>query len=145
MGLRMVRTALAAAGLVACLPAAARAEGFKLVANASIRQGTVSRALVTRIFLRMETRLPGGTRAQPIEQAEGSALRDEFTRSVIRRTPQQLQDYWQRVIFEGRALPPPARAGDEAVLAFVRAIDGAIGYVSAQTPTPGVRVLVLAD
>jgi hypothetical protein len=140
-----MRTACTVVVVALCLPVAARGEGFKLVANASFPQDTLSRVLVTRIFLRQETRLPGGYRVRPIEQAEGSAVRDEFTRSVLRRTPQQLQDYWQRVIFEGRALPPPARAGDDAVLAYVRAIDGALGYVSAHAPTAGVRVLVLAD
>jgi hypothetical protein len=45
-----------------------------------------------------------------------------------------------------RVLPPPSKASDEEVLAFVASRKGAIGYVSAGVEIPpDVKVITLSD
>jgi hypothetical protein len=45
-----------------------------------------------------------------------------------------------------RVLPPPSKASDEEVLAFVASKKGAIGYVSPGLEVPSdVKVLTLSD
>jgi ABC-type phosphate transport system substrate-binding protein len=48
---------------------------------------------------------------------------------------------WQQEIFAGREIPPAEKPGDAAVIAFVKANPGAIGYVASFSPTEGVRVV----
>ena len=43
--------------------------------------------------------------------------------------------------FSGRGVPPPQLDSDEAVLRYVRARRGAIGYVSQAAATSGVKVI----
>ncbi|GAA0740206.1 hypothetical protein LRH25_24850 [Ideonella azotifigens] len=56
-------------------------------------------------------------------------LRRDFSLWLFRRTPQDLQSYWNDQYFHG-VLPPPVLASEEAVLRFVAATPGAVGYVS---------------
>jgi hypothetical protein len=51
--------------------------------------------------------------------------------------------YWQEIVFSGRGEPPPERASDAEVVAFVRANVNAFGYVSPTAAVAGVKVLTL--
>jgi hypothetical protein len=68
-------------------------------------------------------------------------VRAEFSKSVHGKAVGSVVAFWQQQIFAGRDVPPAEKAGDEAVLAFVRANPGAVGYVSPAANTAGVKVL----
>jgi hypothetical protein len=51
--------------------------------------------------------------------------------------------YWQRLIFAGRAVPPPELRSSAAVRDFVRTHRGAIGYVDGQTPRDDVKAIAV--
>jgi ABC-type phosphate transport system substrate-binding protein len=57
----------------------------------------------------------------------------------------EVQIYWQRRMSQG-VTPPPVRATDEEVVAFVASTPGAIGYVSPAALLPeSVKAVELAD
>jgi ABC-type phosphate transport system substrate-binding protein len=57
----------------------------------------------------------------------------------------EVQIYWQRRMSQG-VTPPPVKATDEEVLAFVASTPGAIGYVSTTVLLPeSVRAVELTD
>jgi len=100
---------------------------------------------LARLFLRTVRRWESGTAVEPVDQSLSSLLRNRFSREVLGKTPGQLQEYWLRETFSGRELPPPVRASDAAVLDYVRASEGAIGYVSAAASLPlGVKTVVVS-
>jgi len=70
-------------------------------------------------------------------------LRDAFCRQVHQRTPGAISAYWNQVIFSGRDVPPPERQSVPELLEYVRRTPGAIGYIPADAPAPGVRVIVV--
>ena len=52
-----------------------------------------------------------------------------------------IESYWRQQIYSGRGVPPPVKATDADVVAFVAANPGGIGYVSAAADTAGVKVV----
>ena len=133
--------ALAAAAL-AVAPLMGQAEGhaFKIVVNEDCPAQSLTRDQVSRLFLGKAAEWPGGLHALPIDQREGSPVREAFTRAIHRRSVSAVKLLWQQAIFSGRGLPPPEASEDAAVLAHVKSQPGAIGYVSATSPTDGVVV-----
>jgi ABC-type phosphate transport system substrate-binding protein len=135
----------AAAFAVAPLAGHAEGHGFKIVVNESCPVQALTREQASRLFLGKVAEWPGGVRALPIDQREGSAVREAFTRAVHRRSVAAVKLLWQQAIFSGRRLPPPEVSGDAAVIARVKSEPGAIGYVSASSPTDGVLVAALGE
>ena len=87
-----------------------------------------------------------GTTAMPVDQAASSDIREAFSLEVHGRDVGAIKSYWQRQIFSGRGVPPPELASDREVLDFVRANQGAVGYVSTSAKTgDGVKVLAVTD
>ena len=126
---------------VLCLAAgAARAE---VVAVVGARSPIVlmSEAQIADIFLGRLTRLPGGTLAVPLDQPEGSPLRDEFYQRVAGKSPAQLKAFWSKLIFTGRGRPPRALMDSKEVLKAVRDNPAAIGYVDRRLADESVRIL----
>ncbi|TNC83587.1 MAG: phosphate ABC transporter substrate-binding protein [Alcanivorax sp.] len=84
---------------------------------------------VASIFLGKSRQLPDGTKVVPLDQLEGSGLKQEFYAKVVRKTLPQLNSYWSRLIFTGRGQPPFAVSGNSEVLEFVASNPNMIGYV----------------
>ena len=78
----------------------------------------------------------------PVDQTASSSTRHEFSNAIFGRDATAIKSHWQRQIFSGRGVPPPEKASDDEVLAFVRVNSGAIGYVSSDADVgSGVKVL----
>ncbi len=144
-----MRSALAAAASsLALVTVAALAlgetRGYVVVVNESNPKRVMATADLARVFMKTVKRWDDGRAIEPIDQTLESPVRAAFSRAVLRKTVGQLQDHWLRETFSGREIPPPVRGSDAAVLEYVRANAGAIGYVSAGTSLPsGVKALTV--
>ncbi len=96
---------------------------------------------VARIFLGKSERFPGGYRAVPIDQSEGSRVRDEFYDQVVNKTPAQLKAYWSRAIFSGKGEPPRSEPDDDAIKRRLQRDASAIGYIDRDSVDTTVRVI----
>jgi ABC-type phosphate transport system substrate-binding protein len=136
---------LAFLGLAGATPApAAAADDFQVIVNAASPATEVERAEVARFFLRQSLKWSDGQAVLPVDQSSRSAVRDAFSRLVLKQPLPAVDTYWQRQIASGRALPPPVKTSDAEVLAYVAATPGAIGYVvGGLNLTPGVKLLRL--
>lgn len=124
---------------VVATPAAA--QDVKIIVNSANSTADLPGDVVTKLFLKQTTKFPNGTAAQPVDQAKGSAVRATFSKSVLGRGVSAVESYWQQQIFSGKDVPPPTKASDDEVVAYVKANAGAIGYVSAGASTAGVKVV----
>ena len=134
-------TWLAAALAITFAPATVAAGGYQIVVNPSNPAAAVSAAQLSRMFLKKLPKWDHGATVVPVDQPAEAAVRAEFSKAVHGKAVAAVAAYWQQQIFAGRDVPPAEKAGDEAVLAFVRANPGAVGYVSAAANTSGVKVL----
>jgi ABC-type phosphate transport system substrate-binding protein len=105
------------------------------------RQADLSRELLAQIYLRRKRFWDDGTPIVPLNLAAGAALRETFSRVVLRQSEPRLADYWNRQYFYG-ILPPPTLASTQAVLRYVAADPNALGYVPAGEVDASVRVVL---
>jgi len=116
------------------------AEGFQVIVNMANPVSSLSKDQLSRIFLRKTVKWDNGVAVLPVDQDQSSAVRAAFSKAVLGRPVSAVASYWQQQIFAGKDLPPAEKAGDAAVIAFVRTNAGAVGYVGS-TPPADVKVL----
>jgi ABC-type phosphate transport system substrate-binding protein len=133
-----------ALALLGCFPFAARAqEGFAVIVNVANPTGTLRRQDVSKLFLRVRTRWPQGQTSEPMDQVESSPVRRRFSNAILGMDVPSVKGFWQEMVFSGRADPPPERATDGDVIAFVKTHPRAIGYVAGAAPIDGVKVITV--
>jgi ABC-type phosphate transport system substrate-binding protein len=96
----------------------------------------------TKIFLGKVVTFPNGQAALPIDQPEGSAVRDEFYAKVVHKNPSQLTAYWAKVIFTGDGRPPNLLPDSLAVRKAIAHDPNAIGYIEKSDVNRSVRVVL---
>jgi ABC-type phosphate transport system substrate-binding protein len=116
---------------------------YKVIVNEANPVSAISKEQLSRIFLGKMTSWDHGTRIAPVDLTEQSATRERFSKDVHGRTVAAVQNYWRQQIFSGRGVPPPEKASDSEVLAYVKTNPGAVGYVSADSSVNGVKVLTV--
>lgn len=118
--------------------------GYKVVVNSANAVSTLSRQTLSQIFLKKTTTWTNGDTVAPVDQATDAPSRRAFSKTILGRAPYEVAAYWNQMIFSGRGLPPPTKASDSEVLAFVRNNVNAIGYVAADAKLgEGVKVLTV--
>lgn len=132
---------LSTAAIVLLGASAGLAADIKVIANSSLPTDTISTRELKGIFMEEKNSL-GGVHVEPVLEKGGSA-HEIFLREYLDRTDDDLQKYYKALVFTGRGSMPKAVAADEDVVAYVSRTRGAIGYVSASTETPGVKVLAI--
>ncbi|MFY8273197.1 phosphate ABC transporter substrate-binding protein [Pseudoalteromonas sp. SSDWG2] len=97
-------------------------------------------AVVKKLFLGKAKSFNDGSAASPVNQ-DANAVFDEFNDKVLGKSSSQLNAYWSKLVFTGKGTPPDKLANDQAVIDFVKANPGAIGYVSSASVTADVKVV----
>ncbi len=122
-------------------PVAALAQGLLVIANRSVdAHAPLGPETIAAIYLLRITTWPDGTHIVPVNREATSAVRAIFTADVLGEDNSSLAAYWSEMHFSGKA-PPVVQESEAAMLAFVRNVPGAIGYVSDTTRPQGVKVL----
>jgi hypothetical protein len=128
---------------VAVARAADQPPEFRVIAHVGIPGSSVDRAFVADVFLKNVTRWPNDEMARPVDQRPDTDARRKFSESVLRRSVAAVKTYWQQRIFSGRGVPPAELDSDEAVVRYVEAHPGAIGYISGAAPHGKTKVLTV--
>jgi ABC-type phosphate transport system substrate-binding protein len=97
---------------------------------------------VVDIFLGKASRFPDGSQAVPVDQAEGSAAREEFYLKFTGKSPAQLKAHWSKIIFTGRGKPPREVANGIEVKKLLAKDPNAIGYIERGLVDSSVKVLL---
>jgi ABC-type phosphate transport system substrate-binding protein len=144
---RLLKAARVAAAsvlaLVLPLPAGAGA-GYVVVVNEANPLAHLSRAELSKLFLRRATAWPGGTSARPCDLSGTSATRKTFSQDVHGKPVWVITAFWQQEIASGRGVPPAVCASEQAALEAVRDDPGGVAYVGEGVPLgEGVKPLVV--
>jgi ABC-type phosphate transport system substrate-binding protein len=123
------------------------ADEFTVIVHPSVAGASARRPDLAAVFLRQATKWGNGVAAVPVDQSGASAVRRAFSDSVLGMPAAQVVQYWQKQMFAGNPLRPPAVKGsDEEVISFVAKTEGAVGYVSkAAAVPPEVKTLNVID
>lgn len=128
--------------LVATLFVASAYADVVVVVSAKSSITSLTAEQTARIFLGKADTFPNDDNAFPIDQAEGSAIRDEFYSKVVHKNSSQLTAYWAKVIFTGDDRPPKLLEGNVAVRKALANNPNAIGYIDKNAVDSSVRVVL---
>jgi ABC-type phosphate transport system substrate-binding protein len=143
-----VAVAVLLSGIVCAASAAAPEDSpFVVIVSAANPAHSLKRQELARLFLKKTSRWSHGLEVLPVDQSARSPVRNAFTHGVLAVEGMEqlsaVENFWLQQVYSGRGTPPPVKSTDAAVVAFVEANPGAIGYVSA-APAAGGPVKVLS-
>jgi len=129
-----------AAGMIVFAALNAHAAGVKVIANNSVSASSISADDLKSVFLEDKSSLSDGTHVEPVLE-KGGAAHDAFVKDYLGKTDSALQTYYRSLVFTGKGSMPKTMGSDAEVTAYVARTKGAIGYVSADAATEGVKTL----
>ena len=137
----MNRIGLVAIALALSLISAVVKADVVAVVSAKSPITTLTVNQVADIFFGKASRFPNGVLAFPVDQADGSAIRDEFYSKVLGKTAAQIKAYWSKIIFTGRGQPPPSVSSNIEMKKRISENPAAIGYIDRSLVDDSVRVV----
>jgi hypothetical protein len=140
LSVRVMKFLLAFAALGIHGTADVPAGEIRIIANPNLQASELSRDELNRIFLIITTSLPGAGHVEPVLEKAG-ATSDLFMKEYMGRTNVALMTYYRALMFSGKASIPKRFDSDLAVAEYVAKTKGAIGYVSLNAKTAGVKIM----
>ncbi|MFA6062072.1 MAG: hypothetical protein WC736_05625 [Gallionella sp.] len=122
-------------------PVALAAEDVVVIVNQKIGVNKMTRDEVINIFLGRSRQLASGVTALPLDLPGTSAERAQFYQHLTGKTMNEINAYWARLIFSGRASPPAQVRSHEEAVQMVMDNRSAVGYVSRSKVSPSVTIV----
>ena len=114
--------------------------GVVLVGNPAISD-TLTKDQAAALYLGKTNKLPSGGAVVLYDLEASDPLKAEFNSKVTGKSEAQLQSYWSRLVFTGKATPPGKLANSDLVKSTVAATANAIGYMDESKVDGTVKVL----
>lgn len=137
------RTCLMIIGLTLYLNTAMAHAQVVAVVSTQNPVSTLKKEQIADIFLGNTSRFPDGSKAVPIDQTEGSAVRDEFYLKFSGKSPAQIKAHWSKIIFTGRGEPPREVSNSAQVKKRIASHPHDIGYIDQSDVDDSVKVLIV--
>jgi TonB family protein len=141
--MKHLRIFLVVAGWTTLLGASAFAGDVKVIANPSVKADSISTRELKSLYLEEKSSF-NGAHIEPVIEKHGPA-HEAFLRDYLGQTDDELQKYYQTLVFTGKGLMPKTVSSDAEVVAYVAKTRGAIGYVGSGASMEGVKTLAIAD
>lgn len=108
-----------------------------VIVNAQNSLAALSRSQVIDIYMGRLSSFPDGGIALPFDLSPDSPVRKSYYQSLVGKSIAQVNAYWARLLFTGRASPPRPLSSASEVLEAVAKNKDAIGYVDEETVVAG--------
>ena len=110
---------------------------YVVIANKEMKD--FSKGQIKAIFLKKLT-LVNDMNIVPINMGATNPVRLEFEKHVVKMSFSRLKSYWTKQHYLGHR-PPITMKSQESVKAFVKKVDGAIGYIEANNVDDSLKIL----
>jgi ABC-type phosphate transport system substrate-binding protein len=124
--------------------APARAQDVVIVANKALQISTITDADLRAIFTGAKTRFADGSHAVPVI-LNGGAVHEVFLKKHVGQNAEDFRAQWRKKVFTGEGAMPKSFDSEAALLEYVAATPGAVGYVSRPPEQDNVKQLVVVD
>lgn len=121
----------------------ASSQDYKIIVNKSNETTTLSKKQVAHFFLKKKKKWSSGVRVMPVDLKGKTVARKSFSKQVLRKSIGSVRNYWQQYVFAGKGSPPVEKRSDADIVKFVKNHSGAIGYVSGNFKTTGVKEITI--
>lgn len=113
------------------------ASEYVVISNKNMN--ALSESEIKAIFLKKLT-LKDDVTLVPLNLEAGDPLRLVFEEKILGMDFEKLKSYWTKEHYLGHR-PPISMKSQESVIAFVKKVDGAIGYINANSADDTIKVL----
>lgn len=114
-----------------------------VVVNHQNKVDKLDKREVTDLFMGRYVAFSGGMIALPLDLPVQSPVRKNFYKKITGKSIAQINAYWAKLIFSGRATPPRVAPGEKEVTQMVVNNKNAIAYVDSKNLSPKVKVVFL--
>ena len=128
------------AGMLISISANAMGE-ILVIVNPANETVTLTQRQLVDLYMGRNLQFPNGNLTLPLDQAPDSEIRAIFYKTLVSKSVAQVNAYWARLLFTGRASPPRPLADTAAVLQVVRENRDAIGYIDSSALDGTVKVV----
>ena len=139
--MRETRLLILLLGLISGWSAAA-AQDVVVVANRGVQISQITSDDLRDIFTGVKSRFRDGSYAVPVT-LKGGPAHEVFLQHHIGESPDVFRAAWRKAVFTGQGAMPRAFDSEAALLEYVAATPGAVGYVSKLSPQDRVTSLTV--
>jgi hypothetical protein len=118
----------------------ARAQDIVVVSNQGVQISEIKESDLRAIFTGEKTKFSDGSHAIPVI-LKGGPAHEVFLRRHLGESPDDFCALWRKALFTGQGAMPRSFDSESALLEYVAATPGAIGYVSRISPQDKVKSL----
>jgi len=120
----------------------ATAQDVMIVVNKGTSISEITIGQLRDIFTGTRSRFNNGGRALPV-LLKGGAVHEVFLHHYVGDSPEEFRLRWRKAVFTGQGSMPREFATEAAMLEYVAATPGAIGYVSRVVDPQAVKVVTI--
>lgn len=121
---------------------AARAQDVVVVTNQQLQVSQITGAELREVFTGVRSRLHNGMRVVPVV-LKGGPVHEVFLKHYIDESPEEFRTGWRKAAFTGQGAMLREFTTEAALMQYVAATPGAIGYVSHVTSSDRVTALTV--
>jgi len=121
----------------------AHAQDIFVVANETVSISQISDSELLDLFTGSRSRFRDGSRAVPVI-LKGGPAHEVFLHKHIGHTSDSFRTLWRKAVFTGQGAAPKELSSEEALLEYIAATPGAIGYVSHLRAAERVKVVTIS-
>lgn len=125
------------------MASAVNAEALVVIVNKSNPLKQMSKNEVKQIFLGKTTRFENGEKVKAADYRKGDQLRSPFFKKVCNKSPKDVDNYWYRMVFTGKGVPPKSFDSEASLVDFVANNENAIGYVRQSAVSSAVKTVLV--
>lgn len=114
-----------------------------IIAHPSNSLVGISQEQLAKIYLGKTREFSDGKPVTPVDQREGSVIRNKFYKTVTAKDEVAVKAYWSKLLFTGKAQPPRDLGDDGEVKAWVAKNPEGLGYVDGKVLDKSVKVLLI--
>lgn len=112
-----------------------------VIVNADNPIDNLSKREIIDLYMGRNLYFPSGDLALRLDLAPDSPERITFYQKMVKKSVAQVNAYWARLSFGGRASPPTTAPNSRKMLETVRLNKYALGYIDAQDLDDSVKVV----
>lgn len=122
---------------VVILSLTAFADEYVVISNSKMKD--LSAAEIKAVFLKKITVIDG-LNVVPVSLGARDPLREKFEKKILEMSFERLKSYWSKQHYLGKR-PPVSMQSADSVKAFVKNVEGSVGYINADSLDESVKVI----
>jgi len=124
------------------LQAPGHAQNVVVIVNSGVRETAASRDDIRAIFTGDKSSLGDGSRVTPVT-LKGGPAHEAFLKTYVGKGDAAFRTGWRNLVFTGQGSMPKMFDSEAALVDYVAATPGAIGYVSKATDVGKAKTLAV--